>query len=577
MRYTWIILISSLAIAACRPTPPPTPPVQERLVTIIGMNDWHGALYETPDPEAPGWAYGGLPWTVSSLQYLRDALPNALVVDAGDLFQGSWPINFSKGSGSLSAFELLGVDVSTVGNHEFDYGPLSDDFPGVRGALERAAINPPFEWVTANVFERSKPKGEWKRWQPGKIRPWTLIDHHGVRVGVIGLSTTETPTTTRSAYVDGLEFRDVVETLREVVPQAREAGAEVIVVTGHLTGSCEPPGYAKEEVGCVPDGEIGRILTELPEGTVDVLVAGHEHTILRQRVGKTVVLEGRHKGHLLNAVTLHLNDEGIVHEKTRLHEPFVVRHLRSDPGCSDTSYPERLEVNGVVLQPSKEAIALIQSLENKAGSLCERIACLDSPYTTIRTGPSPLGTLVAQAMRAQFPSVDIAITNAGGLRASLMGPEVRREHIHDVMPFDNRLLLMEISGKKLRQLFEIGTSGAHGMLQIDGATLTLHRSNVKRRDLNRDGNKEDWESSKLCDARVNGKTIDPRKTYRIVTTDFLATGGDHLGTAFEEAILIEEGLMLRDAILEHLRSAEGCFPPPGEDFPIRQSARCRVR
>ena len=577
MKYVCIAGIALSVLVGCQPTPPPAPLNPDRPLTLIGMNDWHGALYETPDPDNPDWAWGGLPWTVSALEHLRTSLPNPLVVDAGDLFQGSWPINFTKGTGALAAFNLLGVDVATVGNHEFDYGAFSDEYPGNRGALEKAALNPPFEWVTANVYERSKQTGEWNPWSPGKIRPWVLLERQGVRVGVIGLSTTETPTTTRSAFVDGLEFRDVVDTLREIVPQVREAGAEVIVVTGHLTGSCTPPDYTTEEKGCVPDGEIGRILNELPEGTVDVIIAGHEHTLLRQIVGKTVVLEGRHKGHILNAVTLFVGVDGVVHEKTQLHSPFAVHHPASDPGCEGAAYPEKLQVGGLSLQPNPEAIRLIRDLEAQAGSLCEQVACLEAPYPTIRTGPSPLGSLVAQSMSHAFPEADVAITNAGEHRASLTESTVRREHIHDVMPFDNKLLLMEIKGKKLRQLFEIGTSGAHGMLQIHGARLTLHANQSKRRDLNGDGNKEVWESSRLCDGSVQGRPIDPRKTYRIVTTDFLATGGDHLGTAFEEAILLEEGAMLRDAILGYLRGRTECLPAPTNEFPVTESERCRIR
>ena len=115
------------------------------------------------------------------------------------------------------------------------------------------------------------------------------------------------------------------------------------------------------------------------------------------------------------------------------------------------------------------------------------------------------------------------------------------------------------------------------MLQIHGARLTLHANQSKRRDLNGDGNKEVWESSRLCDGSVQGRPIDPRKTYRIVTTDFLATGGDHLGTAFEEAILLEEGAMLRDAILGYLRGRTECLPAPTNELPVTESERCRIR
>ena len=256
--FSWCILTLFCAGCAHVQTPSGTEPVH---VTLLAINDFHGALYETPSLENADMAMGGLPWLVAAVESIRATDPDLVLLDGGDLFQGTWPVNATRGQGAVEAFNLLRVDAASVGNHEFDYGPGSSGSHPLRGALEEAAKNAKFGWLAANVYVRNPDNTE-HPWNPPGIQPWKIVERKGVRIGVIGLSTVDTPQTTLSKHVADLHFRDPVETVRSLLPTLKRAGAQVIVVVGHLSGKCEPPGYFEVDTSCRPSGEIGRLLTE---------------------------------------------------------------------------------------------------------------------------------------------------------------------------------------------------------------------------------------------------------------------------------------------------------------------------
>ena len=193
------MVVLTLTFLAC--THRPKPAAEPVVLPIAALNDWHGALYEQPVDE--GVVAGGLPWLVGTMESLRAEHPNLVVLDGGDVFQGDWPINASKGLGAVQAFSLIGVDAAAVGNHEFDYGG-TDTHP-LRGALMDAAARAPFAWLAANINE-----ADGTPWAPEGITATTIIERNGVKLGVIGLSTMETPQTTLPANVADLQFTDPV-------------------------------------------------------------------------------------------------------------------------------------------------------------------------------------------------------------------------------------------------------------------------------------------------------------------------------------------------------------------------------
>lgn len=535
-------------MAACARGPAATPEPEFVTLHFAAINDFHGALYETVDRDDPSQAIGGLPWLVSAMNALRTDDPDLVVLDGGDLFQGVSAVNHSFGRGSVQAFNLVGVDAAAVGNHEFDYGPGAGE--GLRGALLDGASQAEFAWLAANITnEDGSP------WAPTGIQPWILMERKGIKIGVVGLSTMDTPQTTKADNVADLRFTDPVAAVESTVSQLREQGARVIVAVGHLTGSCEPPEYGLPELDCIPDGEIGRLLTELPPGTLDLLVMGHAHTMLANRIDDTFVIENRAKGHMIGQVELVVGPDGVVSDQSRILPHWLLTHDAVDPGCEDRAFPTEVrDVGGRMLEPDASALQLIETLEASAPNLCEVVSCASRHLGRNRQAESAVGDVVADAMLHATGDAHIAITNSGGLRADLREGEIRLVDVQAVMPFDNALVTVDLAGSQLVDLVAVGTNGDHGIIQVSGARITVGENGVA--------------------VLVNGTPVEPDSTYRVVTTDFLLGGGDGLGPTLQAGTQVQRtGPLLRDAISDYLRSLEGCV---GDNPPIPDSDNPRI-
>ena len=531
------------------------------VIPIATLNDFHGALYEIPQRDDPTQALGGLPWVAGAVDTLRAEHPDLVLLDAGDSFQGSWPVNATQGMGSVRAFNLLGVDVTTVGNHDFDYGAVEGS-DNLRGALHRAVEASDYTWVAANI--------EGDGWTDA-IPRWTLVERDGVKIGVVGVITQSTPQVTLKANVEDLRFTDPAAAVVEVLPELRAAGAQAVVVLAHLEGACDPvPEFAEALPDCLPDAELGEFLQALPEGAVDLVIAGHSHTLLAGEAYGVPIVEARAKGMMLGQVDLVVTGDDV---EVRVHEPWVLSHAAVDPGCEDRPFPrDPLEVGGREVTPNAEAIALVDALEEEAGSLCDRVGCTAEALT--RSGDedveSAVGDLMADAMLAASGGADLAVANAGGLRADVPAGELRGEHLQAVMPFDNRLMAVELTGQELHELLRIGSSGAHGLLQIAGGRYAFDPEATGGDDLDGDGEVAGWEVDRLCRVEVGGEELDLEGTYRVVVTDFLYAGGDHLGPALTGRPVVWEGGLARDALLQWVASQEECIgtiPLVNEEHP----------
>jgi 2',3'-cyclic-nucleotide 2'-phosphodiesterase (5'-nucleotidase family) len=213
-----------------------------------------------------------------------------------------------------------------------------------------------------------------------------------------------------------------------------------------------------------------------------------------------------------------------------------------------------------MLAPDLAAAAVVAGLEAESGiPLCERLGCAATRLGRDRARGSPLGEAVADAILAASPGADFAIQNSGGLRADLAVGDVRLRDVYGVMPFDNRVTVVEMDGAHVLELFRVGSSGGHGALQVAGATYAYDPARTTGTDHDGDGAIADWERDRLCGARVGGRPIDPAARYRVATTDFLVTGGDHLGGAFAGATTVSTGPWVRDALATWIRAQPACL------------------
>ena len=165
----------------------------------------------------------------------------------------------------------------------------------------------------------------------------------------------------------------------------------------------------------------------------------------------------------------------------------------------------------------------------------------------------------SDALLNAFPTADLAVQNSGGLRTDISQGVITREQIYEVMPFENRLLLVEMTGAAVETLLRIGSSGTHGIFQISGGRYRFDPELIEGSDLDGDGVVGEWETDRLCWVEVDGAPLDLNRLYQVVVSDFIFEGGDHAAPAFLSSRIVSQGEMVRDAMMAYLLSQERCL------------------
>ncbi|MDH3482133.1 MAG: metallophosphoesterase, partial [Gammaproteobacteria bacterium] len=245
-------------------------------ISIFGTNDVHGQL--SPDGDRGGLV--AVSAYVNALRAARDVDGGAvLVIDAGDMWQGTLESNLVEGAAVVEAYNAIGYDAAAVGNHEFDFGPVGgkaipeDAGDDPRGVLKRRASEADFPVLAANLIDaRTSQPVDWEN-----VRRSVIVDVKGVKVGIIGVMTARALQVTIAANVVGLRVAPLVETITEEAQALRDRGASVVVVTAHAGSRCTKFVDPTDLSSCNMAGEIMRVAAALPTGLVDHIVAGHVH------------------------------------------------------------------------------------------------------------------------------------------------------------------------------------------------------------------------------------------------------------------------------------------------------------
>lgn len=601
MKTLLVILALATAFPACKSAPRassespspeettfqvPSDPGLETLV-ILGTNDMHGALSpleaksrETGSTAAIPYERGGAAYLASHVRALRAQYGDRLLLlDAGDCFQGTLESNFEEGAPMVRLLNSLDYGAAAVGNHEFDYGPVGPEGSAgdPLGALKARMSEARYPYVAANIIEKST-----KKIPPfPNTKPSVLLQVGRVKVGVIGLTTLNTPTTTRPDHIRELSFTSLKEaTLRES-KKLREQGAEVILVTAHVGLSCMP-GHARagqrlwkqsDPLGpCDEDGELVRYLNSIPPGTVDAVVSGHSHTIVHHWVNGVPVVQAGTRNQYFNLIylTFDLKEHKLVPARTQIEGPVPVcpKVFAKQGNCDGDAPPPNGGRGALIpaifhgqkmgpdpatetlLQPTFAAVA-----EAKKRVLGQAARPVEHPRGWTE---SEMGNLVSDAMRLQT-GADFALANAGGLRAPFESGPITYEELYRTLPFDNFISILKVTGKELKLILRVAENGSKGYFPVSGLKLSLLQLGAPARsdDLDHDGKIEVWETNRLIGATFeDGRPIEDKKTYRLATLDFLVLGGDGLGWPMsqipQERIEMAGGGMLRDAVEVHI-------------------------
>lgn len=502
---------------------------------IVGTNDFHGAL--ASKRQADGSWEGGLALLTGYVDNLRRENRGRVIwLDAGDEFQGSIESNSTEGAIVVRAFNAAGVTAAAIGNHEFDFGAVGpDDSRGdPRGALRARIAEARYPFLTANIVQRSTGRSPFEHGTGSILRKVA-----GIRVGVIGVTTTTAGVTTWPPFVRDLELTDLRTAVLREAAELRQRGAEVVLLIAHAGIKCD------DSAPC--EGELADLLHALPPETVDAVVSGHSHSVVEARIGGVPVVQAQWKGKFINVIDLPFDRVArrVVRENIRIEGPIVVRA----PAI----------FHGRAVKPDPAVERILRPVLLRVKSTRERVlATAERPLDLSEERESAMGNLVTDALR-ELSGADVAILNAGGIRAALSAGPITFGAAFEALPFENKVAVLRVSGRELKTILRVAESGAMGYFPVAGLRLTIDTcERCPADDLDDDGRIADWEINRLVAVtRDDGSPIQDKGEYTLATTDFVLQGGDYMGWPIGRVSperIRYTSLLARDALVTFLQT-----------------------
>ncbi|MCA9602067.1 MAG: bifunctional metallophosphatase/5'-nucleotidase, partial [Myxococcales bacterium] len=430
----------------------------EVTITVLGTNDLHGHAMEAS-------YFAGF---VDRLREVRRGNGAVLIFDGGDLFQGTLESNLAEGKAIIAAYNAIGYTASTIGNHEFDYGPVGPattprtpaDDP--RGALKARLAEARFPFVSANLV--SKVTGHAFDWP--NLEPSTTVNAAGVRVGVVGLATADTPRTTLATNVTDLAVGDAVEATRREAERMRASGATLVLGVGHMGGKCGENDVADDISSCAPGEEAFRLLDALPPGTLDGFIGGHTHQFVAHNVAGVPMIESGAMGRAFGRIDFRVERAtGRILER-RVFPPQLICLPDSDP-CEPGEY------EGATIVPNASVRAAIAPyLDAAEVKQHEPLGVMvEGTFGQAGDRETALGNLLADLILTARPRADLAVMNGGGIRAPLPEGPLTYGRFFQVFPFDNRFATLEVSGAELEALVLHDLRSGHGIASFAGVSV----------------------------------------------------------------------------------------------------------
>lgn len=499
------------------------------VISIIGTNDLHGGIL-------PRDGRGGLALLGGYLKNLRAVRARdggaVVLIDAGDMFQGTLESNLSEGAPVVAAYNALGYAAASIGNHEFDYGPVGEaampmrptDDP--RGALKARASEAHFPFLAANIFDSAT--GQPMNWP--NVKPSVMLEATGIKIGIVGVVTSEAFSATMAGNVRGLRLAPLAPVIAAEATKLRAAGAAIVVVTSHAGGVCTEFERPEDLSSCERDAEIMGVARALPAGLVDVIVAGHIHQGVAHEIAGIAVIESYSGGRAFGRVDLTFD---------RTERRVTARRIFPPHDMASEIY----EGAPVVPDPAIEQ-TLAPAVEGASVLKATPVGVtLDTPITRQPGSESALGNLFADLMRQAAPASDAAITNSGGVRRDLPAGPLTYGAFFEAIPFDNRLVSLTITGAQLRRVFENNFRQTTVRLPVSGLRV---RSGCESGAL------------RVTLVRDSGAPVRDDERLVIVTGDFIALGGDNILTPLGEVGYTDlPGPGMRDAMVEQLKKRGG--------------------
>ena len=492
---------------------------------ILHSNDVHGAI--------------DLYAAMASLKADYEAQgAEVILADAGDYSQGTVYVSVNKGADAVTMMNATGYDVATIGNHEFDYGyaQLAENMKAAK-----------FKVLCADVLGAD-----------GKtiFDANTIIEKGGVKIGFFGLETPEAQTKANPKLIEGLKFlagkdgKELYACAAAQVAALKEQGADIVVCLAHLGVDKSSEPYTSYDLSKNVKG-------------IDFIIDGHSHTVMTAGPNKeaiqstgtafanigVITIDNATKkivGNELKAIWhTEKNADGksvtVVDYKTRDEKVAAAAKAIIDP--IDKAYGEKFAVSKVELNGAKAPNGNRDS-ETNLGDLIT-----DAMLWKIRT----------QATVSVPAENVVAITNGGGIRATVKAGDITKKDINTVLPFGNTLAVVYVTGAELLEALEASTyctpKSLGGFPQAAGVTFTVKTYEEY------DANPEPYPKStyygpksiqRVTIDNVNGKKFDLTATYAVVTNNFVAGGGDTYYAFAAATDQFDTGLPLDEVVMEYI-------------------------
>ena len=466
-----------------------------RFYDFVEFTDTHGAIdnyVKNGEVLTNGALMGGL------VNQERKAYGDdrTVVLAGGDMMQGTPTSNVLRGKPVIDVMNEMKFDAMTLGNHEFDWGT---------DILDQRVNDAEFPILAANIKQKAGDTDADASKLMADVKPYTIIENKdGLNVGVIGVTTPETSSIVSRSIIDHFEFEDPATVINSLVPQVRAEGADVVVVLAHV-GEKEITDLANDVTG------------------VDAIFGGHSHTTNVETINDIPVVIGNKSARGAGTIRLAVDDSNKV--------------IGAVPGY--------LDIYGDLhssLTPDAEVQAIVDAAAAELGPIFDEvIGQAEKDLPKVSKSEMALGNWITDVTLAAAPGADFAFQNEGGVRTSIDKGDITVGDIFTVMPFDNEVVTMELTGEDIYALLEQGVSGQKGNIQVSGLKFTY------------DPNQPEY-SRVLSATELDGTPIDRNKTYTIATNDFLAGGQDGYVTFNNGTNLQNTHILVRDAMIDDLKA-----------------------
>lgn len=550
-RRTAPVGLSAVLLVALSPTLTAHSAPAEVELQLLAFNDFHGNIEAPDDPTEPGGAAN----LATHLDRLRSDASHSATLLTGDQV-GASPFASAafRDEPTIDVLNTMGVTAAVVGNHEFDQGTdellrmdrggCLDDGDGSGG---RNSCPIPGQEFAGSDYPQLAANVLWKDSGEPILPSYVIEEYDGVKVAYVGLALDETPSIVSAAGIQDVDFVDAATRANALVPELREQGVEAMVAVLHEGGTSED--------GTTVEGDVVDFHEQL-DGAYDVILSAHTHNEYVTTLDGRLITQAGSYGELVTEIDLRLDPAtgDVVPGSATARNVEVTQDVADDP----------------------EVTAVLDAYAAQIGPIADEVlgsVTANPTHDRDIFGVTPLGRLIADAQLAD-PSVVtdgqepvVAFMNPGGIRVKELDAagadgttdgQITMEEAFSAQPFNNYLVSMDLTGAQIHDLLGEQWSGENADYRKVLQTSTGFTYSI-----------DDTETPELVagSVKINGETVadDDSQTYRVVTNNFLAGGGDNFPTLAQGDNVYFGGLDI-DAFRNYLEAASP-YTPVDPDVP----------